>query len=323
MKQTNEKIVTDPGAMHRWPPCPHIAKDSDGTHWKCQELQLFDMFGGRFALSHFQLSGLLTQRRTLIWVVLATLGLFAVDPNQYLAEMAWPLALIRWSVSSALFLCLLWAWFFAAARANQIFNLPPFPAELLTLPPFLAVFLFDLAVTGVVSDANGQVAMIQKLPFLVTAFLVLELFYIRFVLPSFARAEVAPEPTSAHQSALAPDQKRAEQVQVGLPALLDLGARKVRADTLLSIRSQEHYLTISTEFETITIRAKMPDVLAQLEDNMGIRCHRSWWVAKRSKPVLQGNKGNSQMKLKDGQIVPVARSRFDDVRLWLDLNRTW
>lgn len=81
----------------------------------------------------------------------------------------------------------------------------------------------------------------------------------------------------------------------------------------LYVRSQDHYLEITTDAGRRFIRGR----LADLKDGgapFGFSPHRSWWVADRAVAGCQRAGRDLQLQMQDGTIVPVSRAQQATVR---------
>ncbi|MCC6006111.1 MAG: LytTR family transcriptional regulator [Rhodobacteraceae bacterium] len=76
---------------------------------------------------------------------------------------------------------------------------------------------------------------------------------------------------------------------------------------LLCLEMQDHYLVAHTTGGSPMVLCRMEDAARELEP-VGLRVHRSWWVARGA---LEGTEREGQrlfLRLKDGRRVPVGRS---------------
>ena len=82
---------------------------------------------------------------------------------------------------------------------------------------------------------------------------------------------------------------------------------------LLFIKSELHYLKVVTECGSALILYNLSDAVAQLSTESGLSVHRSYWVALDAVDELirQGRQG--ELKLSNGQTVPVSRNRLNEV----------
>lgn len=81
----------------------------------------------------------------------------------------------------------------------------------------------------------------------------------------------------------------------------------------LYVRSQDHYLEITTEGGRRFIRGRLAD-LSTGSDVFGFTPHRSWWVADRAIESCRRDGRDLRLVLSDGTDVPVSRSRRELVR---------
>lgn len=92
-----------------------------------------------------------------------------------------------------------------------------------------------------------------------------------------------------------------------------LAGRKVALCDILRVKAAEHYLEIYSPTGVLTLRERMATFLDQVKADDGIQTHRSHWVAAHHATALLG----TDLRLTDGEKVPVARGRIEDVRGWL------
>lgn len=80
------------------------------------------------------------------------------------------------------------------------------------------------------------------------------------------------------------------------------------------VHAQEHYLEIGLENNVELVRGRMSDALEQLNNGDGIQLHRSWWVAAQEIDDFVKKGRDYKARLKSGALVPVARSRTDQLK---------
>lgn len=93
-----------------------------------------------------------------------------------------------------------------------------------------------------------------------------------------------------------------------------LAGRKVGLAQILRVKAAEHYLEIYTTNKVEIIRERMSTFLEQVTPDDGIQTHRSHWIARQTAQSLSGSK----LTLTDGETIPVARGRLNDVRAWIN-----
>ncbi|WP_417486043.1 LytTR family DNA-binding domain-containing protein [Maricaulis sp.] len=84
-------------------------------------------------------------------------------------------------------------------------------------------------------------------------------------------------------------------------------ARGAIGPETLYVRSQDHYLEITTEGGRRFIRGRLAD-LKSGNDLLGFAPHRSWWVADRAIETCKRDGRDLRLVLSDGTQVPVSRS---------------
>ena len=81
----------------------------------------------------------------------------------------------------------------------------------------------------------------------------------------------------------------------------------------LHLKSELHYLQVVTDKGSGLILYNLADAVAQLPPESGISVHRSHWVALDAVESLRRRGRQGELRLRDGSLVPVSRSRFAEV----------
>jgi len=305
------------------------AKKNSTGHWLSQEMHLIDIFGNPFFLSYVDLRMIVLDKWMAGILFLTILALYAGDPHGYRGHMHEFWALTIWLGSTfALFGIRAFTYAVVAiAQAKNLLKRLYVPA--MSAAEYGVLFLGVTWVSYALAEDDYPFNFLISFPFTLFGFLMLEAFFIRFVIPAALLrkqpreqadapqlAPTAPQPDESAQVA-APTHKTPEVVCLALPD------RKIRLDTLLWMQSEEHYVHIQTRHESLTVRAKLPALLEQIPQEFGVRCHRSWWVSRVAKPVIKKCEQGLCLVGTNGCDAPIARSRKKNVREWLDLNRDW
>lgn len=95
----------------------------------------------------------------------------------------------------------------------------------------------------------------------------------------------------------------------------------IHLESLLHVRSQEHYLEFVFEQTKLLLRGALKDFVELCDHAHGIQCHRSHWVAKKAVTGRKRHKGSPVLQLSNGTNVPIARGRLADVKAWLMQHR--
>lgn len=97
-----------------------------------------------------------------------------------------------------------------------------------------------------------------------------------------------------------------------------IGAEPVALSLLRVIEAREHHVHVMMDSDSLTQRARLSDIVAQTRPEDGLQPHRSFWVAARVARGLEREGNKHLLRLDDGSVVPVARSRLTEVRNWLE-----
>lgn len=85
---------------------------------------------------------------------------------------------------------------------------------------------------------------------------------------------------------------------------------------LISIQAQDHYVLAQTVMGQSLIRSSLSDAEQGLR-GLGVRVHRSWWVAQDHVEDMVYRDGSPKLMLRNGAIVPVGRAYRRSVRSFL------
>lgn len=172
----------------------------------------------------------------------------------------------------------------------------------------VSTYIVELGMTGTFGGGVSIERAAEKLPVNVALTLVLETFYLTFVLPIAVKSYkfIKRRRTSN-------EKKRCET--------LVIAGKTIFCDHLLSISSQDHYVRIRTNTEEVVVRARLSDIIGQLDSQGGIQPHRSHWVARRAVSEIITQTGHKMLELNDGSKIPIARGRMVDVQAWLENGR--
>lgn len=121
------------------------------------------------------------------------------------------------------------------------------------------------------------------------------------------RRQAVAEPTE--QSAVAPEYPR--EFLSKLPVAL-------RRD-IIALEAEDHYVRIHTLHGSALILMRLADAAAMIDSRLGIRVHRSWWVAKDGVRALERVSGRTIVRLVDDTGVPISRTYLPMARAVLDL----
>ena len=83
---------------------------------------------------------------------------------------------------------------------------------------------------------------------------------------------------------------------------------------VLALQAEEHYVRIHTEEGAELVHYRFGDAVDEMPDELGLRVHRSWWVAGRAVRSAKRGSRRWQLKLISDVAVPVSDSYVKAVR---------
>jgi hypothetical protein len=128
-------------------------------------------------------------------------------------------------------------------------------------------------------------------------------------LPDDAPASIEPETEPA------PAQDRPQTAPEAPPLVARL--RPENRGALLHISVEDHYTVVTTSRGREMLLMRFSDAIRETEPTVGLRVHRSHWVAKDFVSGLSREAGRVTLQLKDGGSIPVSRTHLDAVRDFL------
>lgn len=94
-------------------------------------------------------------------------------------------------------------------------------------------------------------------------------------------------------------------------------ALPVPPQEILHVEAQSNYVRITTLQRRYFIRSSMAECVARLPPSLGLRVHRSHWVAFAAVAGLSVGGGRLALKLNLGKDIPVARRRKSEITAWI------
>lgn len=83
---------------------------------------------------------------------------------------------------------------------------------------------------------------------------------------------------------------------------------------ILALEAEDHYVRVHTLHGSALILMRLADAAAIIDPRLGLRVHRSWWVAKDGVRVLERTPGRAIARLVDDTAVPISRSHLSAAR---------
>lgn len=98
------------------------------------------------------------------------------------------------------------------------------------------------------------------------------------------------------------------------PKLLDRLPPKFREAELYAISSEDHYIRIHSAVGEHMLLMRLTDAEDLASPLIGLKPHRSWWVAEAGVDSVKKSGGKTTLTLKSGIVVPVSREGAKRVR---------
>lgn len=83
---------------------------------------------------------------------------------------------------------------------------------------------------------------------------------------------------------------------------------------ILALEAEDDYVRVHTLHGSALILMRLADAVAVIDPRLGLRVHRSWWVAKDGVRALERTPGRAIARLVDDTAVPISRTRLAAAR---------
>jgi len=97
------------------------------------------------------------------------------------------------------------------------------------------------------------------------------------------------------------------------PELLSKLPASLRRD-ILALEADDHYVRVHTLHGSALILMRLADATALIDSRLGLRVHRSWWVARDGVRTLERAPGRTVARMIDGTAVPISRTYLPAAR---------
>lgn len=254
----------------------------------------------------------LMQHPISVTLVLAGLAVMILThPYEPIRDLPPHLAVMFWLQGMALLFLLDTALAWLSARFGFGYVSPVAMAIFAAVATLAGEVFLQLALGVVATPADLLEGFVLLLALTLGVEFLMVVFVLDRILPSDGDTPVqteTPPPAPRPQAAVAP---------ANLPDRIELRGEVFAPDDLLAVSSEEHYLRVVTRGRTRFLRGRMSDVEDALPAQIGLRIHRSHWVAAQAVEGLKRRPAGWTVALTGGQEVPVARARVAAVRAWV------
>ena len=83
---------------------------------------------------------------------------------------------------------------------------------------------------------------------------------------------------------------------------------------ILALEAEDHYVRVHTLHGSALVLMRLADAAALIDPRLGLRVHRSWWVARDGVRALERAPGRTIARLVDGTAVPISRAYLPAAR---------
>ena len=83
---------------------------------------------------------------------------------------------------------------------------------------------------------------------------------------------------------------------------------------ILALEAEDHYVRVHTLHGSSLVLMRLADAAALIDPRLGLRVHRSWWVAKDAVRTLERRPGRAIARLVDDRAVPISRTHWPAAR---------
>lgn len=121
-------------------------------------------------------------------------------------------------------------------------------------------------------------------------------------------------------SPTATDETREPEIATEAPASFpaDFLARlpaNMRTD-IIALEAEDHYLRVHTLHGSAMVLMRLADAAALIDERIGMRVHRSWWVAKDGVRTIEKSKGRCIARLVNDMEAPISRTYLPAARIF-------
>ncbi len=265
----------------------------------CLELRARDIFFRKLQITDCEMRAVISHPHVYVFLALATAVFVAFDAANLWSRMAvWQVALI-WLVTLSLQVILfhsftmLWIW-----GQNRL-SLPVIFLPLLNLTAYSVTYPVTVLHIGMHTGRTFSEVMLPSV--LVSGIffcLIFEALFFAFVNPLLRQSIAARSAGGARSISIAGEQ--------------------FLINDILTLRSQEHYVLVTTEDGDHRLRARLGDLVSQTREDEGVLAHRSHWISRQAIAGLTRKNGADVILTHSGEHLPVARPRQDEVRGWIE-----
>lgn len=268
-------------------------------------MPFYDVFWRKRHLTQRELRAVYANYHTYVFWALIIVVIVLLDLHGF-AERVSLTALVVYTVSISvttflLYFCASVVGIKLSQRYRRFFLIFPLVGFVAVI---FATYFVELGMSAYFGSGMSLENATEKLPVNLILTLVLETFFLTFVMPTAMKASEIRWKT--------PQEKLDSSCTT-----ITIAGKTYYCKDLISVSSQDHYVRIRTQNGEDLVRARLSDLVKNLGCQAGIQPHRSHWVPLRAVVGMASHNGHKTLELRDGSEIPIARGRMGDVQEWL------
>lgn len=266
----------------------------------CREMHTFDALWHEIHLTLREIPMIFARREAVVFLCLSGLTLIALDPHDFLEHISVLEALFVWTCADIIFALVYFVTLLGIALAPTR-SPPKIYLPIPSIFSFTVTTVFVESMIGALSLGEYTPKVWPDIVAFVAVAQLFEFLFVRYVLPDVLKTIREGQPKEPSE------------------IILQIGELSWPLSEVSAISSNQHYLQVDfIDAESVSVRARISDVLSALPSAAGVQPHRSWWVASHAHPSLISEGRKRWLITPFGHKIPVARGRIDAVEKWLN-----
>lgn len=269
-------------------------------------------FGPRVTVRSAQLQRMLRSREYLLFFSMSLLVMALLSPAKH--QEPTPMLAVIWLGAGAVFHLALMsiAWVVGRVRPLSRLGYTPVVFILSLTCSELFNYMFRFKFLGLPID--GYPGIPQRIFQLLPIIVAIEQIFVRFLAPQLIDSpdlrQLMPPRDQPGSPAFA-EWPAGGPPPVALPAprpRVEIGGYTFDPQEIRLLVAEEHYTSVVTDGGTRLVRCKISVAVDQLPEELGMRTHRSYWIAwSYAREVAKDAPGRYSVVTTDGQNIPLSR----------------
>lgn len=282
----------------------------------CHETRVIATNGKVFRLKVVEIERVILSRRFVSAVFLFCTLIAIIDPELFAGEVMVLWRIAFWNLNGWIVIAVWYGMFRAFARyGGPIGSSIPVPSALMIGTTIFVLLHFNYWLAGVLlNEPDIWVGSLYWDILRYTAVaIVFETAVASLLLPRLLYAMRREERAGENQDAAA----QPEREDVPEEASVDLNGRRRDLSDVLYFKSAEHYVEVVLHDARELVRTSLKEIVNGFAPEDGVQPHRSYWVSRGAIVGLNRASGAQFLVLRNGEEIPVSRSRRRHVNEWV------